>query len=152
MEMRSLVKQFPSLSALDREADGLFARAFDQRGVIAWAPALESFVRENEVVIRCDVPGVDPQDLHAKVEGQILTIAGERKASREVTEDAYAIRGVTYGRFERSIVLPEGIDSETVKATYRHGVLEITIPRSVIEHTVPVAFEKGAEEAVRVAA
>jgi HSP20 family molecular chaperone IbpA len=59
---------------------------------------------------------------------------------------------VTYGRFERSVVLPEGIDADAVRATYRHGVLEMTIPRSVIEHTVAVVSGKGEDDAVRAAA
>ena len=63
-------------SVFDGAADGLFARKVDRQGAIAWAPALESFMQADEVVIRCDIPGVDPSDVRVKVEGQLLTITG----------------------------------------------------------------------------
>ena len=125
----------------DGAADGLFARKVDHQGAIAWAPALESFRQADEVVIRCDIPGVDPSDVRVKVEGQLLTITGERKPPREISDEAYSIRGVTYGRFERSVVLPEGIDPGAVKAAYQRGVLEITVPRSATQQTVSVSCD-----------
>jgi HSP20 family protein len=113
----------------------------DHAGTATWTPAVEAFVRDKEFVVRCEVPGVDPRDITVTVEGPMLTITGERKPTEKVEDQPYRLREITYGRFAHSFALPEGVDPEQLKAGYRHGVLEITMPLPVTKRTVPIAIE-----------
>jgi HSP20 family protein len=113
----------------------------DHDGAATWTPAVEAFVRDKEFVVRCEVPGVDPKDITVTVEGPMLTITGERKAAEKVEDQRSWLRAITHGRFAHSFALPEGVDPEQLKASYRHGVLEITIPLPVTKRTVPIAIE-----------
>jgi HSP20 family protein len=97
-----------------------------------FAPAVESYVdRENKKFIcRVALPGVDPKDVNIHVQGNVLTISGERNVREERNESDYVYREMIYGSFERAVPLPEGIDSGKVDAEYRNGILEITAPIS----------------------
>lgn len=141
--MLALERYLPStLREMNRSVERLLSRVFDaDGGAFAWTPGVEAFARDKEYVIRCDVPGIDPKDITVKVEGRMLTITGERKASEAVEEERYWLRGITYGRFEQRVALPDDVDPEQVKATYRHGVLEITVPLPVTRHSIPITVE-----------
>ena len=141
--MLALERYLPStLREMNRSVERLLSRVLGADGTaFAWSPAIEAFARDKEYVVRCDVPGIDPKDITVKVEGRMLTITGERKATDAVEDQRYWLRGITYGRFEERIALPDDVDAEQVKATYRHGVLEITIPLYVTSHSIPIAVE-----------
>jgi HSP20 family protein len=89
-----------------------------------WAPRVETFVKDDALRVRADLPGVDPKAVEVSVEDDVLTIAGERKTEHE---DA-AYREVRYGRFERRLRVPEGVDPQAITATYKNGVLELAVP------------------------
>jgi HSP20 family molecular chaperone IbpA len=95
----------------------------DVQSMTGWVPDAEAHVSDGRLVVRCDLPGVEPADIHVAVRGRTLVISGERKAQQQVSDDGYWMRGITYGSFERSFSLPEGIDPNAVKATHRNGVL-----------------------------
>ena len=99
--------------------------------------------RQGDVVIRAELPGMKPEDIEVTTEARRLTIHGERKAEHEDTEHGGFYREVRYGRFERTVRLPGSIDPETVSATYRNGVLEISMkaPAGTQPTRVPVATE-----------
>jgi HSP20 family protein len=112
---------------VSREIDSLFTGVFGNRpnGSDAdWTPHVESYVKDETLHVRADLPGIDPKAVDVSVEENILTISGERKSEHE--EAAY--REVRYGRFERRLRVPEGIDPAKIAATYTNGVLEITVP------------------------
>ena len=113
---------------------------------VAWTPAYEVYVRDGKVVVRCDVPGVDPGDVHVAVKGRTLTISGERKPAEEIPADDYWFRGIAYGSFESVITLPEEVDAKAVKATYRDGTLcvEVPIAKQLTAQTVPISVEQPA--------
>jgi HSP20 family protein len=92
------------------------------------APALESFVDSGKLVIRADLPGIDPKDVEITVTGDELTIRGKREQRRDEQSRNFIHREVFYGSFERTVRLPEGVKAENVKASYRDGVLELTVP------------------------
>jgi HSP20 family protein len=98
-----------------------------------FTPPMECFVDKDGKKFHCNValPGVDPKDVSLQVQGNTLTISGERSASRETKETDYLRREITYGAFQRSILLPEGVDRDKLTAEYRNGILEITAPISV---------------------
>ena len=123
-EPRSVLRD---LGSLHREIDALFEGVFGERktrSVATWAPRLESFVKDDTLHVRTDLPGVDPKAVEITVEDDVLTVRGERKQEHE----AKAYREVAYGRFERHIRVPEGTDAEKIAARYTNGVLEITVP------------------------
>lgn len=145
--MRALTPWRPmrSLSVLHEDIDSLFNRLFgDEEGWLARpfagevVPAVESFMRGDELVLRADLPGIDPKAVELNLEGDRLTIKGERKAVEEDAEKHY--REVAYGRFERTVTLPAGIDADSIKAAYRDGVLEVTMraPKGLVSKKVSI--------------
>jgi HSP20 family protein len=134
MVMNGLVTRrlFPSeprsvLRDLGSEIDALFEGVFGNRAVepvADWAPRVETFVKNDALHVRTDLPGMDPKAVDISVENDVLTIRGERKAEHETA----SYREVSYGRFERRIRVPDGTDAEKISAKYTNGVLEITVP------------------------
>ena len=94
-------------------------------------PAIEYARKGDNLVVHAELPGIDPKDVEINVVGNHLTIKGERKMDKEVKEEDYYMREIGYGTFERTITLPEGVNTEKVKATYNKGLLEITMPAEV---------------------
>jgi len=147
--MRALTpwRPFGELSTLHRDIDDLFARFFgdEERNWLrpfemGSAPAIESFLRGHELVVRADLPGIDPKNVELAVEGDRLTIKGERKKVEEEKRANEFYREVSYGRFERTVALPAGVDPDAVKAEYHDGVLEITMkaPKDLKSKKVPI--------------
>ena len=97
-----------------------------------FTPSVECFIDRDSKKFHCQVmlPGVEPRDVNLQVLGNTLTITGERSASRETNEADYLRREITYGSFQRSFLLPEGVDKDKLNAEYRNGILEITAPIS----------------------
>ena len=97
-----------------------------------FSPAIESFIDKDGKKFHCQVmlPGVDPKNVNLQVQGNTLTISGERSATKEAKEADYLCREITYGSFQRSMLLPEGVDTDKLNAEYRNGILEITAPIS----------------------
>jgi HSP20 family protein len=114
-------------------------------------PAVETRIDKDGKKFLCQVmlPGVDPKDVNIQVQGNTLNISGERSTSRETKESDFIHREISYGSFQRTIELPEGVDSDKVAAEYRNGMLEITapissaaLPRKIEVKSLPTA--KGA--------
>jgi len=93
-----------------------------------WVPAIETFKRDGNLIVQADLPGLAVDDVTVEVEDGMLTISGERREECEVDDDGYRRTERRYGRFTRSIALPEGARTEEVQAAFRNGVLEISIP------------------------
>ncbi len=112
------------------------------------APAIESYVENGNIVIRADLPGVDPKDVEITVNDDMLTVRGKRESSKEEKGKNYIHREVAYGSFERSMRLPKGVDANSVKANYQNGVLEVRVqaPKEMAPRKVPIAVETQKEE------
>jgi len=80
------------------------------------------------VIVKADLPGIDPKEVSISVLGNQLTIAGERKREETKEKKNYFYQEVTYGKFSRTIPLPDEVDAGKAKANYKNGVLEITLP------------------------
>jgi HSP20 family protein len=93
-----------------------------------WAPAIESHVENGNLIVKADLPGIDPKEVSISVQGNLLTIEGERKHEEKKEKEGYFYEELAYGKFSRTISLPAGVDADKVKATYKDGVLEITMP------------------------
>ncbi len=125
---RDLVASQDRFSRLFNES---FSRLFgDQEGLErAWAPAVDIFESDNNIVLKAELPGLDPKDVEVRVEDSTLYLKGERKFEKEVEEDNYHRIERSYGSFARSFSLPATIDSDKVQAEYKDGLLTLTIPK-----------------------
>jgi len=126
---------FRDLMTTQREFDRLFKEAFTPlfgEGDIStrtWAPPVDIFETENDIVLKAELPGVDPKDVEVKVEDNTLYLKGERKFEKEVKDESYHRIERSYGSFARSFSLPNSINAEKVKAEYKDGLLMLTLPK-----------------------
>jgi len=132
----SLVRYDPlfSVRQLQDDINRLFSgwSTNDSSGVTAdWVPSVDINEFDDKFQLFIDVPGVDPKDVEITLESGVLTITGERFAQAEKAEENVVSRRAERGtgRFYRRFILPESVDADKVKATDRHGVLEIMIPK-----------------------
>ena len=95
----------------------------------AWSPPVDIFERGNEVVLKVDLPEVSQSEIDIRVEEGTLIIQGERKFVKESPEENYIQVERPYGTFRRTFSIPRTIDQESIKASYRDGVLRIVLPR-----------------------
>jgi HSP20 family protein len=93
-------------------------------------PTADVFARNGDFVVRMDLPGIDPKDIHVKFMEGVLTVSGERKTDKEVNEEGYYRKESSFGSFERHVSLPKAIKEGDIKAEYDNGVLEISVPRA----------------------
>jgi len=126
-------KPFRRVNTLQDQFNRLFGDVFDRKAgessLTAWAPAVDIYETEHELVVKADLPEVDPKDLDIRVENNILTIRGERKFEKKVNEDNYLRVERAYGSFARSFTLANTVNSDAIKADYQDGVLTLTIPK-----------------------
>ena len=119
------------------------------RGNGGFAPPLEAFVRDNQLHVRLELPGVNPDaDVDIEVSNGVLTITGERKREETKEGEGWYRREMSYGRFQRSIGLPEGIDAEQLHASYDAGILDVTVPLPT-EQKKKVKVEVGTQKQLK---
>jgi HSP20 family protein len=97
-----------------------------------WSPPVDIFETENELVLKADLPEVDPKNVQIKVENGTLTLRGERKFEEAKGGKGYHRIERSYGSFVRVFSLPDTVDSEKVTADYKGGVLSITLPKKEV--------------------
>jgi len=114
---------FSLLSEMDR----LFERAVT--ATPTWAPRIDAFDREKELVIRVEIPGIKPEDVDITVEDRTLTISGKREFAETTEQGGYHRREIFTGEFKRTLVLPEGLNAEEITAKAEDGILTVTLPR-----------------------
>jgi HSP20 family protein len=98
------------------------------RRVEEWLPAVEMLQRNNELVVRADLPGLSKDDIKVDVTEDAITIQGERKHEHEEERAGVYRTERSYGSFYRSVALPEGAMADQAKAVFKDGVLEVTMP------------------------
>jgi len=94
-----------------------------------WAPAVDIYETENELVLKADLPDVELKDLDVRVENQTLTIAGERKFEHQDQGKGFHRVERSYGNFARSFAVPNTFDTENIKAGFKNGVLTVTLAK-----------------------
>lgn len=102
---------------------------------VAWIPQIEVLHNNGQFMVRADLPGITKDDVKVEVTDNMLTISGERKAEKEEKLEGFYRSERSYGSFYRQIPLPEGAKTQNAAATFRNGVLEITIPAAKLEPT-----------------
>jgi HSP20 family protein len=118
---------FAELNDLRNRLDRAYAGWLDGEDR-AWMPSIDIERSGNELTVRADLPGVEPDHLKIEVQDGMLTISGEQEEREDAQEKTYVRHERRYGSFMRSLALPDGIDPSQIKATTSNGVLEITIP------------------------
>jgi HSP20 family protein len=114
---------------INRVIGDLVGRTGEESNLTPWAPDVDIYETEHELVVKADLPDVNPQDLDIHVENNILTIRGERKFENKVKEENYLRVERAYGSFSRSFSLANSVNSEAIKADYQNGVLTLSIPK-----------------------
>jgi HSP20 family protein len=124
-----LSNPFSLMRRFSEEMDRSFGRFFDREsGESLWSPAIEVRQDEGQLKVHADLPGLKPEDVRVEVTDDQLVIQGERKYEQEEKKKGVYRSERRYGRFYRAIPLPEGTNTEQVKAQFRNGVLEVAIP------------------------
>jgi len=126
---------FRDLSEIQSEMNRLFGGALGQRAAMAgfdrgWAPAVDMYETNDELVLRAELPGMNEKDIDLSITGDVLVLRGERAPDPTVNQENY-FRGERWsGKFERMFTLPIPVETDKVKATYRDGVLTVTLPKA----------------------
>jgi HSP20 family protein len=149
---------------MQRDMERLFGQFFGRDVSVPeaageWTPPVETYMKDDNLILRCELPGVDPKDVDVSFDesSNQLVIKGERKQDKETKDEDYIYREFAYGRFERRFTIPAGVKIDQMKAKYTNGLLEITVPsaaeakpRKIKIETAPSLPE--AEKAVKKAA
>ena len=134
--MNRLEEPFRGASTLQEQINRIFGdgmgRTGEESNLTPWAPAVDIYETENELVVKADLP--DVKDLDVRVENNILTMRGERKfetqGHEKVNENNYLRIERFYGSFSRSFSLASSVNSDAIKANYHDGVLTLSIPKT----------------------
>lgn len=118
-------------SEMNRVFDAFFGMNGSGNGGRAprWVPAMDLVERGDHLVLRADLPGMSDDDIAIEVKDGVLTLSGERKAENEEKADGYYRVERSFGRFTRTLALPDGIDPDKITADFDRGVLEVKVPK-----------------------
>ncbi len=125
-----------ALPTLQNRVNWLFDDMFpeisagDDIGLMDWRPVVDTYEKDNAIVVNAELPGVKKEDISIDVKNNVLTISGERKDEENIHRDDYYRSERFYGRFQRSFTLPDNMDADKVDATYKDGMLEVKIPKT----------------------
>jgi HSP20 family protein len=95
-----------------------------------WAPAVDIWEDKDNLVLTFEIPGIRDKDVNVSITDDLLSVRGERRFDRDVKDESYHRLERVYGKFERNVQLPMPVQADKVKAVYREGVLEITLPKA----------------------
>ena len=101
----------------------------DEAGFGLWNPVVDLYEKDDNFVIKAELPGVDKNDIGIDLKDGVLTLSGERSDNSEVNDDNYYRRERTYGKFQRVFTLPADVDSDKINAEFKDGVLVVEIPK-----------------------
>ncbi len=128
-------RPFRELERMRREMDRIWDSFFERRPVRAeeeaeWLPTLDVSETKDNYVVKAELPGIDPKDIDISLMNDILTIKGEKKQEKEEKEENYHLIERTYGSFTRGIRLPGQVQSDKINASFKNGVLKVTLPKT----------------------
>jgi HSP20 family protein len=123
------LKIWSPFSDMEREWRFDFPKFFTEVGT-DFRPFLDIVKDDGELTVTAELPGIDPKDVDVALDGNYLTLKGEKSQEKEVSEDDRYVRERTYGKFHRRILLPEGVSADKISATYDKGILtvHVTLP------------------------
>jgi HSP20 family protein len=116
-------------SEVNRVFDAFFGGSGGASPARRWVPAMDLVETDEHLVLRADLPGMKRDDVEIEIKDGALSVSGERKAEHEQNAEGYYRVERAYGRFSRSLTLPDGIEADAVEALFEDGVLEVRIPK-----------------------
>lgn len=121
---------FSAFTELERDMRNMLDRFTAPRWPegLVWKPKTDLYRDGDELIVHIEVPGIEAADIDVHVDDNVLRITGEKKLEKEIKEEDHYLRECRYGSFRREVLLPEGIDTEKVAATFDKGVLTVTAP------------------------
>lgn len=126
-------------SMLQGEIDRVFDNFANWRGFeTAFSPSMEVTETDKSIEISTELPGMDEKDVEISIANDTLTIRGEKRAEKEEKKQAYRLVERSYGSFERSLVLPPGVNADAIKASMSKGVLKIALPKPAVAQSQKV--------------
>lgn len=128
-------RPFKELERIRKEMDQLWESFFERRPtrgeeLSEWLPSIDFSETKNNYVVKAELPGIDPKDIDISLTENVLTIKGEKKQEKEEEGENYHFVERSYGSFTRSIRLPGQVQSDKVSATFKNGILKITLPKT----------------------
>lgn len=141
---------FGEMLKMQRDMDRIFSRMgttppnAGASTTVSWMPRINVKQSGDDLAVHVELAGIKPEDVEIEVTDGVLTVKGERAVDIEQEGQGWLIRESSFGSFERSIVLPEGVDPDTIKADFKDGMLEIHIPKAmeaVRPKTTKIAIE-----------
>ena len=132
--MRSLVP-WGGMTGLKQEMDRVFDRFFESRwedmpALGDWVPKVDVSETKDAVVVKAEIPGMEAKDVQASLQENVLTITGEKRHEQEEKDERFHRVERSYGSFTRSMQLPAGVDAGKVNASFKNGVLTVTLPKT----------------------
>ncbi len=128
--MALLMKPEPFSSEINRLFDTLFEPVSgDAKRFQRWSPAMDLVEGDDHFLLKADLPGLSEDDVTIEVQDNVLTISGERKHEDERKERGFYRIERSFGRFSRSLTLPEGVNADAISASFDKGVLEVRVPK-----------------------
>jgi HSP20 family protein len=119
---------------MKREMDRLFDRFVDELparpGLGTWSPALDVLETADAVVVKAEVPGMDPRDIQLQIQDQTLVLRGEKRQEKEEKGEQYYRSERSYGAFARLVRLPAPVDPGRATATFKQGLLTVSLPKA----------------------
>jgi HSP20 family protein len=136
------------VTALRKEMDRLLERFWEPDfaewpTLGQWAPKVDIADTKTALVVKAEIPGIEPAEIGLTLEDQLLTIKGEKKQEKETKDEQYYRMERSYGAFARTIRLPAPVDASRVTATFKHGVLTVTLPKGAVAKgtAIPIKTE-----------
>ena len=137
------------ITGLRREMDRLFDRIWEgglpevTTPLGEWTPALDLFEHEDNIVLKAEIPGIDPKDVQVTLNNQMLTISGEKKYEKELKDEKFYRMERASGSFARTVNLPTPVDGSKVSALFKNGILTVTLPKTAAAKgsMIPIKFE-----------
>lgn len=148
----ALIRYEPArgLGTIQNEMNRFFNSFFDTptlangAALRRWVPATDLVETDTDFVLRADLPGLSESDVNIELDDNVLTISGERKSEHEERKTGYYRVERSFGSFRRTLTLPEGVDAESIRATFDKGVLEVTVPKPAQRTPQKVQISVGA--------
>jgi HSP20 family protein len=145
--MRALVP-WTGVGPLKNEMERLFDRFFEPDNgesfaMGEWAPKLDLSENKDALIVKVEVPAIDPKEIEASIMEGVLTVKGEKKEEKEDKDEKYYRVERTYGSFSRSVRLPAPVDETKVSATFKNGLLTVTLPKTPAARSTAIPVKTG---------
>lgn len=125
---------FGEVLRMQRDMDRIFSRLGSAEvgaDSVAWMPKVDVKRKDDDIVIRAELPGIDPADVDVEVTDGVLSIRGERRQEEKQEGEDWLVSESFYGSFERSLTIPDGVDPATITADYKDGILVVHVPKAL---------------------